>query len=107
MNGSRSAAMTGGRIAFRTAITAAATSAVPNAFTSAPGTIQTATSSAKALSTQETSRRTGRNFGRIGPQTGCSPYVVVVIMLPSRRVGRVLAGEQPLSLVPLREPGEH
>ena len=29
MNGSRSAAITGGRIAFRTPITAAATSAVP------------------------------------------------------------------------------
>ncbi len=46
MNGSRSAATIGGRIAFRTAITAEATIAPPKPLTWTPGTIQAANSSA-------------------------------------------------------------
>ena len=71
--------MMGGRIAFSAAITAAATSAVPYALMAAPGTIHTATISATALSAQETRSRISPIFGRVGPQTGTSPWVVVMI----------------------------
>ena len=48
VNGSRSAATSGGRIAFSSEITAAAIRALQKFLTSAPGTIQVATSSAMA-----------------------------------------------------------
>ena len=76
ISGSRSAAISGGRIALRTAITAAATNAPQKLWTAAPGTIHAATSSATVASTHETRRRIGPMCGRAGPQTGFSPYVV-------------------------------
>ena len=76
MNGSRSAATIGGRIAFRIAISSAATTAPPKPSTETPGTIAAATSSAAALSEpRERRARTGRNLGRSGCQVICSPYV--------------------------------
>ena len=65
--------MTGGRIALRIAITAAATSAPQKLFTSAPGTIQAATSSETVATIHVTRTRTGPRRGRIGVQTGFSP----------------------------------
>ena len=73
MNGSRSAAISGGRTAFRIAITAAATKAPQKLFTSAPGTIQAATSSAIVETSQVTTTRTGRSRGTCGPHTGVCP----------------------------------
>jgi hypothetical protein len=91
MNGSRSAAITGGRMALSTPITAAATNAAPKPLTSAPGTIQQAASSATVARSHERSRRTGPMCGRPIPQTGFSPYVVVVITSSS---GQAMSAER-------------
>ncbi len=53
MNGSRSAATIGGRNAFRTAITAEATTAPRKPLTWTPGTIPAAISSAPAATSHE------------------------------------------------------
>ena len=72
MNGSRSAASTGGITAFSTATTAATTNA-PAPPMSTPGRIAAATPSDAAVSTQESSRRSGLNRGRSGCQATASP----------------------------------
>ena len=76
MNGKRSAATIGGRIAFSTAISSAATTAPPKPSTETPGTIVAAISSAAALSSHDRRTRRGRYFGRSGCQLTGSPYVV-------------------------------
>ena len=76
MNGNRSAATIGGRIALRTAISRAATTAPQKPSTATPGTSLAAISRAAALSSHETRSRSGRYFGRSGCQVTASPYVV-------------------------------
>jgi hypothetical protein len=68
VNGSRSAAISGGRIAFSTATIAATRIASQNPFTLAPGTIPAASSSATADDTQANASRSGRRRGRTGCQ---------------------------------------
>ena len=82
ISGRRRAASTGGMIAFRTAITAAAESAPRNPLTLAPGTIKVATRSADADTSQATTRWNGLSFGRLGRQLGtfwaCSLPVITL-----------------------------
>jgi hypothetical protein len=73
MNGSRSEAMIGGRMAFRTAIAAVAARAPLRSFTVAPGTISAATSSAAADRIHAITSRVSRTFGRLGLHFGASP----------------------------------
>ncbi len=73
MNGSRSAATTGGRRAFRIAMTAVATRAPQKSVTWAPGTIQAAPNSAAVDSSQASNTPTGRMGGLAGLQVGTSP----------------------------------
>ena len=83
-NGSRSAASSGGTIAFSTPIAAAAASAPPKPFTVAPGTIHAATSRAAAVTSQERASRIGLIFGRLWlqwcgwPWVGVSALVIAV-----------------------------
>ena len=73
MNGSRSAATSGGRSAFRTAITAAAASAPQKAVTCAPGRSQAAMSSAIVTRSHRDTSWPNPSFGRWGLHVGCSP----------------------------------
>ncbi len=66
MNGSRSAATSGGRIAFRIAISAAATIAPPRCSIAMPGTTQAANMRAAAATSQASSSRKGRMRRRSG-----------------------------------------
>jgi hypothetical protein len=66
VNGSRSAASNGGRIALSTAMIAAATNAPPQPCTVTPGTTAAAKRIAAAEMIHATSRRTGRMRGRSG-----------------------------------------
>ena len=66
VNGSRSAAITGGTIAFRMAIRAAMPRAPQNPETVTFGTTSAANSSESAEITQLTTRRSGRSCGRSG-----------------------------------------
>ena len=75
MNGNRSAATTGDRIALRIAITAAAISASKNVWTATWGTISAATNTAVADTSQAIAIRTGENRGVSGLQVTASPYV--------------------------------
>ena len=77
MNGSRSAATTGGRIALRTATAAATTNAAPGLSSVTPGTMIAATYSVAAAIAHETSRRRGRRRGFVGSHVTASPCVVV------------------------------
>ena len=88
MNGSRSAATTGGRTALRTAITAATRNAAPGSLERRrPGTRSRATYSEAAAIAQETSRRSGRSRGFAGSHVTASPCTVVVTapIMPCRR----------------------
>ena len=73
MNGSRRAAISGGRTAFRTAIATLAAKAPPKPLTVAPGTTQAATRSATADASHVIRRRSGRSFGRAGLQVADRP----------------------------------
>src|SRR5262245_9359462 len=85
MKGRRTAATSGGRIAFRTPITAATTRAEPKSLMWAPGTIAAAASKDAARSTQEKSRRPTRNRGLTTSQAGHSPYVLVPALVMTGR----------------------
>ncbi len=76
MNGSRSAAISGGTAAFSTAMTATASRAPKKSFTDAPGTINAAISSAAAETSHAKSSASGLIRGRPGVQSGVSPYVL-------------------------------
>ena len=90
ISGRRSAASSGGRIAFRTAIAAAAGSAPRKPLTLAPGTIQAATSSDDAATSQATRRRIGLSFGRLGLQLRA--FVGLLAASHSRRSRRSFRG---------------
>src|SRR6476661_3871390 len=75
VNGNRNAATTGGRSAFSTAMTAAATMAEPSVESDAPGTSFVAMSSETAASSQPSSSCPARKRGFSGDQPGASPYV--------------------------------
>ena len=72
MNGRRSAAMSGGRTAFSTAIRNAASRAPKAPSTETPGTSSAAMYRAAALITHWTSKRRGRIWGRSWRQPGFS-----------------------------------
>ena len=78
MKGSRSAASTGGTIAFRIAISAATTKADPTPPRATPGTSQAATQTAPAPVAHATIDGTSRNRGGAGRQRSCSPYAEAV-----------------------------
>ncbi len=89
MNGRRSAARTGGMIAFRTA-TRSATSerAAEVVDRDAAGGARPQTMSDAAATSHETRRRTGRIFGRSGCQATGSACVLIRAASPSRRRAR-------------------
>src|SRR5215204_5685313 len=66
VNGSRSAAISGGRMAFSTATIAATSTAPQKPLTLAPGTIPAATSRASADDSHANASRSGRNRGLTG-----------------------------------------
>ena len=72
MNGSRSAASTGGKTAFRIAISACNHEGGPDPTTRARE--PAATQTAAAPMTHETIDGTSRNRGVVGCQRSCSPY---------------------------------
>ena len=72
--GSRSAAITGGRTALTTAITAATRKAAPVSSSDTPRISPAATQTDTAEMSHATSRRSGRKRGVIGAQRGVSPY---------------------------------
>ena len=78
VNGSRSAAITGGRMAFRMAIRAAMPRAPQNPETVTFGTTSAANSSESAEITQLTTTRTGRTCGRCGRhrRSGCDAALI-------------------------------
>ena len=73
MNGRRSAAMIGGRMAFMIATMAATTSAPQNPGTETPGSTNAAASSPAPETTHAIARRTGSSRGRCGSHTGATP----------------------------------
>ena len=73
MSGSRRAATSGGRRAFRIAITRAAASAPQKSVTWAPGTTQAPTSRAKVTANQANTSLAGLRRGRSGAQVGLEP----------------------------------
>ena len=73
MNGSRSAAMIGGRTALTTAIPAATRKAPPGSSSDTPRTSPAATQTDAAEMSHATSSRSGRKRGVIGSQRGVSP----------------------------------
>src|SRR4051812_45811653 len=88
VNGSRRAATIGGRIALRTATTAATRTAPPNPLTLPPGTMPAAIRIATAEESQAKAMRNGRSRGRPGTHASCVPAVVT-----SGRLGRL--GREP------------
>ena len=73
MKGSRSAASTGGRTAFRTATAAATRKAAPVWSSATPGSSQAATAIDAALTTQPIASRVGRRRGFSGCHSTASP----------------------------------
>ena len=74
MNGRRSAAISGGTIAFRIAIARLTPIAPTKPLTETPGTISAARKSEAAERSQPIRRRGARKRGRPGCQTTSSPY---------------------------------
>jgi L-ascorbate metabolism protein UlaG (beta-lactamase superfamily) len=79
MNGIRSAAISGGTIAFSTAIASEASAAPPKLWIAIDGTSHAAISSDAAATSQERSRRPARKRGFAGLQAVSSPYATVDI----------------------------
>ena len=73
MYGRRSAASSGGRIAFSTAMAAAATNAAPVLCSATPGTIHAATAIDAADTAHATATRTGRRRGICGSHAKVAP----------------------------------
>ncbi len=73
VNGSRSAAISGGRTAFRTATRSATRNAAPVWSSATPGSSQAATAIEAALTTQPITRRSGRRRGFSGCHSTASP----------------------------------
>ena len=78
-------------MALRIAIRSAATSAPPKPSIETPGTIAAATNSAAALTSHETTSRTGWNFGRSGCHVICSPYAELAIAPTLHNASRTLS----------------
>ena len=74
MNGSRSAASTGGTNALRIPISPATKNAAPTPPSATPGTRAAATQTAIAPTTQARMKFTRRKRGAAGCQRSCSPY---------------------------------
>ena len=92
MNGNRSDATSGGSSALITAIAAATRNEPPSSFRSTPGTIQAATNTDAAATSQDMSSGSTRSRGLVGSHRGSAPKVASEATFPPGTViGSMLA----------------